>query len=421
MNDFKFDITIVGGGASGIMAAISAKRNNPQMQIALIEGSFALGRKLLLSGAGRCNLTNSNLSKNDYLSHYDSDNLTFVDKVFKKFDYQQINGFFKDLGIDLFEEKIKSQGKIFPISESAKNIINILSEELNRLGVEVFLKTECVDIEHTGRNFLLTINKDGKKQFIDSTKIVLTTGGMSYPSIGIYGKGYGFAEKFGHKVFPCIPVAVPLLSKDRFCKNSAGIKIRAKLYSSINQVQVQELHDDVLFTSYGLSGSGILRLSTRISKEFAQNKNSIVKIQINFLPDLSKEDFIKRIEAVEEERLWIMLLGLLPSKLVDNLLLDISISKDVYIKELSIEQRKKILDILYDKTISVYGIKGWNEAEFTAGGVSMNEINPEKMESIYVKDLYFAGEILNVDGEIGGYNLSWAWASGFVAGISCSR
>ena len=139
MNDFKFDITIVGGGASGIMAAISAKRNNPQMQIALIEGSFALGRKLLLSGAGRCNLTNINLSKNDYLSHYDSDNLTFVDKVFKKFDYQQINGFFKDLGIDLFEEKIKSQGKIFPVSESAKNIINILSEGLLWRGAGVYV------------------------------------------------------------------------------------------------------------------------------------------------------------------------------------------------------------------------------------------------------------------------------------------
>lgn len=420
MNDFKFDITIIGGGASGIMAAISAKRNNPQMQIALIEGSFALGRKLLLSGAGRCNLTNSNLSKKDYLSHYDSDNLTFVDKIFKKFNYQQINNFFKDLGIDLFEEKTKSLGKIFPVSESAKNIINILSEELNKLGIEVFLKTECTNIEHTGRNFLLTVNKDGKKQFIDSTKVVLTTGGMSYPSIGIYGKGYKFAEKFEHKIFPCIPVAVPLLSKDKFCKNSAGIKVYARLYSIINQIQIQDLKDDILFTSYGLSGSGILRLSTRISKEFAQNKNNTVKIQINFLPDIPKEDFIKRMEAVEDERLWIMLLGLLPAKLVDTLLSDVSISKEIYIKDLSIDQRKLIIDILYDKTISVYGTKGWNEAEFTAGGVSMNEINPEKMESIYIKDLYFAGEILNVDGDIGGYNLSWAWASGFLAGISCS-
>jgi hypothetical protein len=417
MNNYKFDITVIGGGASGIMSSITAKRINPNLNVALIEGSFALGRKLLLSGAGRCNLTNINLSKKDYLSHYDSDNVNYIDRIFKKFDYNKICKYFEDLGINLFEEKMKSFGKIYPVSESSKNVVNILKEELNKIGVQVFLSTVCTGIDLVGNSFKILISKDGKKQFIDSSKVILTTGGMSYPSIGVYGKGYEIASKFGHKIIPCIPVAVPLLSKDKLCKNTAGVKVRAKLKSEINGTPMQEVEDDVLFTNYGLSGSGILRLSSTISKEFSINNNN-VKIRIDFLPDISKEEFIKRMDTMGNERIWILLLGLLPSKLVDSILLDASISKEICIKDISIEQRKKLIDLLYDKTIIIYGTKGWNEAEFTAGGISMNEVNPETLESNFVKKLLFAGELLNVDGEIGGYNLSWAWASGFVAGKS---
>jgi hypothetical protein len=421
MNNFMFDITIIGGGASGIMAAISAKRTNPELNIALVEGSFTLGRKLLLSGAGRCNLTNTNLSEKDFITHYNSDNLEYVEGIFNQFGYQEIIEFFNDLGIDVFEEKAKGFGKIYPVSESAKNVINILTEELKRHGVEIFLNTECTDIGHKDKNFIIKIIKEGKKQIIDSTKVILTSGGMSYPSIGKYGRGFEFANNFGHKIFSCIPVAVPLLSKDKFCKNSAGIKVRAQLQCLINGLETEEIIDDILFTSYGLSGTGILRLSTNISKQFASNSQAIATIVINFLPDILKEDLIQRLTTHGDERLWITLLGLLPTKLVDSILIDIYIQKDTCINELSEVQRKKVLDILYDKQIQISGTKGWNHAEFTAGGISINEIDPKTLESILQKNLYFAGEVLNVDGEIGGYNLSWAWASGFIAGVACAQ
>ena len=421
MNNYKFDITIIGGGASGIMAAISAMRNNMDLKVAIVEGSFSIGRKVLLSGAGRCNLTNSNLAKKDFINHYDSDNTSYVENILKAFNYEQIVKFFKDLGIDVFEETAKNQGKIYPINESAKNVISILAEELNRLGVEIFLNTECTDISKIDGNFMVDILEDGRRQIIQSTKVILTTGGMSYPSIGSYGKGYDIAKKFGHKIVNCIPVAVPLLSKDEICRESIGTKVKSIMSTFINNIEVENITDDLLFTNYGVSGSGILRLSRRIAKEFEHNKNIKVSIGINFLPGLMKEDFIARLSVHESERLWIILLGLLPSKLVEYLLKETQISKEKYIKDLSEVERKKIIDALYDKIIRIWGTKGWNEAEFTSGGLTMNEIKSNSLESIFEDGLYFAGEMLNVDGEIGGYNLSWAWASGFVAGKECSN
>ena len=417
MNDFKFDITIIGGGASGVMSAIMAKRTNPELNVAIVESSFALGRKLLLSGAGRCNLTNANLGEKNFIEHYSSDDLQAVSNVFNTFGYKQIREFFTDLGIDLFEETKNSLGKVFPVSESARNVIKILTHQLEKLDVQVFLNTLCTDITKTGNEFKIDITREGKKQVISSKKIILTTGGMSYPILGSNGTGYGFAEKLGHTLIKCIPVGVPLLSSDKFVKLASGVKLRVDLQSIVNDELAQELTDDILFTPFGVSGSGILRLSSLISREFSRKNNSKVLLKINFLPTISKEQIIEKLEKLQSERLWIMLLGILPQKLVETILTDSQIESEVQISDLTLEQRKKLLDSLYDKTIQITGTKGWTEAEFTSGGISIKEIDENRMESKFEQGLYFAGEVVNVDGEIGGYNLSWAWASGAIAGI----
>jgi predicted Rossmann fold flavoprotein len=211
---------------------------------------------------------------------------------------------------------------------------------------------------------------------------------------------------------------VPLLAQDRFVKLASGVKLKVYLESYINQEFLENVSDDILFTPFGVSGSGILRLSANIARELKRNPNSSIEVKINFLPLLSKEDLIAKLDKLQKEKLWIIMLGILPQKLVDAILSCAEIDSEINIEDLTIEQRKKLFDNLYDKKIQISGTKGWPEAEFTSGGISIKEIDENSMESKLQKGLFFAGEILNVDGEIGGYNLSWAWASGAIAGIS---
>lgn len=421
MKEDNFDIVIVGGGASGIMAGISAKRANPQRRVLIVEGSFALGRKLLISGAGRGNILNKSLTDDDYIKYYHSNNTEVVKNVFNKYGYNQIRTFFEDLGIILYEEERNSKGKIFPISEQARNIVKILEDELNNLGVEILLNCKCTKILHKDNHFLITFESQKEIKNIYSHKLILATGGMSYPSTGSDGSGFKFLESFGHNIVPLIPTAVPLLSKDNFLRETSGIKIKATVASFIEDEFVNEVTNDLLFTSYGVSGTAILELSRDIVEEFYRNSSAKITLRINMLPDFPKEKLIERFDIFQNKKATINLYGLLPIKIVDIILKILKIPKDILSKDLSIEERKVLFDFLYDKKIFIFGSKGWNEAEFSIGGLNVNEVEPQTLESLIIPNLYICGEALNVDGDIGGFNLSWAWASGYLAGQSaCS-
>jgi hypothetical protein len=415
------DIVILGGGASGIMAAISAKRTNPNQNILIIEGSFALGRKLLISGAGRGNILNTHLGEKEYEKFYHTNNFKLVKDVFSQFGYQDIRKYFEDLGVVLYEEEKNSKGKLFPVSEQARNIIRILENEIKILGIKILLNSYCLDIFVKNDKFYISYENENQIEEIICNKVVIATGGMSYPSTGSTGIGFKILEKLGHNIYPLIPIAVPLLSKDSFIKTNIGLKIKAKVSSFIDDEFEKEVTDDIIFTKYGISGSSVLTLSSEIAVEFTRNQKSNIKIRVNFLPEFSKEDLITRWEKYSEQILIINLYGLIPQKFSDSILEALKIHKEKLIKDLNIEERKKLFDILYNKTIQIIGIRGWNDAEFTAGGLDASEVVTKTLESIITPNLYVCGEVLNVDGEIGGFNLAWAWASGYIAGSSAAK
>lgn len=437
----NFDQIIIGGGAAGIMAAISAKKNNPISQVAIIDRTFALGRKILVAGAGRCNITNVNLADLDSIGkHYytsNSENLELIKKVFSNFGYSDIINFFDELGVETYIERKTNIGKVFPITDSAKTITYLLEKELEKLDIKIILNTEVISAKRIDSKFQLETKlienlKDdsGRNLVIDNSKIVqvftcdkliLSAGGKTYPALGSNGSGFLVANSFGHKVIEPVPSALPLVSSIKICKLLSGQKMDMIATSVINGKIIKSRFDDVMFTDYGLSGPAILNISREISIRLNRKSEarSDVKVILNFLVHQNGEsytlvEFEKRIERRKEDYLETALVGIFPNKIASVLAHELGNSK---CEELLSNRNKleNIFDKLQNFEFDITATRSWNEAEFTAGGVDLNEVK-ETLESKLVENLYFAGEILDVDGDVGGYNLSWAWSSGFIAG-----
>lgn len=426
-----YDLVIIGGGAAGIMAAISFKRKNPNSTVVILDRSFEIGRKILVCGAGRCNITNKNLENNleDVVSHYYTSNTDnqLVKDVFSKFNYENIVKFFEDLGVELYTERKTNIGKVFPITDSAKTITNVLNLELEKLGVKVFVNTEVIEIKkdidifvtHTKTVEIPERLKDKiiqppkeKSTSIRSRFLILSAGGKTYPTLGANGSGYDLAKKLGHKIILPVPSALPLMSNHKICKLLSGQKMDMSVSSYISGNYVKSSFEDVMFTDYGLSGPAILNLSREISININRNNNIQDNcVKLNFLVDQfgkvrTKEWFMDRFQKFGST--YRVLIGIMPNKFAEIL------SKH-FEYDLKIEKPEEIFDKLSSFEIEITGTKGWNEAEFTSGGVSLDEVQ-YRLESKIVQGLFFAGEILDVDGDVGGYNLSWAWASGYIAG-----
>ncbi|MEK7867843.1 MAG: aminoacetone oxidase family FAD-binding enzyme [Candidatus Omnitrophota bacterium] len=411
----KFDIAILGGGAAGIIAAISAGRKGKK--VVICEKMPQLGKKILISGAGRCNISNHDLSE----AHYNPEARGIVKSVFSRFGRERIEKFFNELGL-----KFYSDGKrIFPVTNQAASVLKVLEEELKNLKISIEFDFEVNHIAGSANGFIVK-SKSGKTISCDS--IVITGGGKTYPSLGSDGSCYGLAKAFGHKIIEPVPSAVPLLAKDRFCHLLQGQKIQCIAKSIIDGKIQKEIEGELLFTKYGLSGTAILDISEDIS--IAINRlapldtpfapisaqqclaglgKKLAQVSIDIAPFMNaaelKEEIKRRIQkgsAVEN-----LMIGILPNKFS-------LVFRDLF-KGASVE---KIVDMLKDKRFDIIGAKGWNEAEFTAGGLDIKDIKEGTLESKLKKKVYFAGEILNVNGERGGYNLAWAWASGFVAGLT---
>jgi predicted Rossmann fold flavoprotein len=411
----KFDLVIIGGGAAGIIAAISAKRQFPQRKICLIDRTFTLGRKILVSGAGRCNITNINLDR-DYKSRYYGADPQFIEQVFTKFGYQQIMDFFHELGIETYVERKTSIGKVFPITDSAKNVVAILEDELHLLDIQIRLNTEVTGIKKTNTTFTVTTNNG----VFESQKLIVATGGMTYPALGANGSSYSLLKKLGHTIQEPVPAALPLTAKDPLCHELQGVKLEAQVTSIIDGKAIKTKTDDVMFAQYGLSGPAILNVSREISLHCNREKQGGTEIAINFFPNKSLQEATTYMTKIWQARplktieksFW----GLFPAKVSAAILKTINIPIDKSVKDLSENEKQSIMKRFVEYKIKISGTRGWNEAEFTAGGVETNEVNAATLESKIVPGLYFCGEILNVDGDIGGFNLSWAWSSGWIAG-----
>jgi len=390
----KYSTVVIGGGAAGICAAISkGRRGEP---VIICEKLPQLGKKILATGNGRCNLLNEDLSE----ACYNPAARDLVKFIFSQFGKSEILDFFKGLGLELYSK----EGRIFPMTNQAASVLKVLVMELKRLSVPVEFDFNCSGLSYS-KNGILVSSQDGRK--IECQKVIITGGGKAYPVLGSDGSMYELARQMGHTIIEPVPAVVPLVVKDNLCRFLQGQRITANAKTVIEGQEGDEVSGELLFTKYGLSGTCILDVSEAISIAINRHNKSEVFVSVDMVPFLDRERLRDKFEKRRKEK-WPaeeMLVGILPNKFCVAL-------KYLFEKN----DLGGAVNSIKDWRFKVTGARGWNEAEFTSGGIDVNEVSARTLESKLKKGVYFAGEVLDVNGRRGGYNLGWAWASGFVAG-----
>jgi len=370
----------------------------PAVRFIICEKTTQLGKKILATGNGRCNLLNDNFNE----TYYNHAARNLVKSIFDKFGKFEILHFFNSLGLETYSQ----DGRIFPITNQASSVLKVLEIELRRLSVPVEYDF-CCDQVSFSKSGIVVSSKNGKR--IACRKVIITGGGKTYPALGSDDSVYDIARQLGHSLVEPVPSAVPLVVKDNLCQELQGQRIFAAASSIIDGRKSEEVNGELLFTKYGLSGTCILDISEEISIAINRQNRKDVSVAVDLVPSLNKEQLTSRLQNRKKERAFAdeMLVGILPNKLC------------VALKGL-FEQNDVDTAVNYLKDIrfKVSGTRSWNEAEFTAGGIKVNEVKLGTLESKLQQGIYFAGEVLDVDGRRGGYNLGWAWASGYVAGLT---
>ena len=394
----KKNIAIIGAGASGLVAAITAARAGAKVTV--YEKSAKIGKKIHASGNGRCNITNEKIS----LENYHGKHPHFAKEIIK-FDAKK---FFNDLGLEL---RLGNGTRLYPLSHQASSVVDFLGFECKRHGVEFVKECEIEKIEKENEHFIL--------HYHDSTtsydSIMIATGSTAMPNLGSSDSGYAFAKSFGHEVEKPFAALVQLTSPDEIFTKASGVKIEAQMEIFVDKQAKMGIKGDLLFTSYGLSGSAILDLS-RIASRATLRKQDVF-IMIDLLPNFSQQ----ALKALLQKQLplklplYLWLNGIIPKKLIEPIMIVAKLDVD---KPLNNKTINTLAYTLKNLKVSISGTRGAKGAEIMAGGISTEEINPKTMESKNVKGLFFAGEVLDIDGDCGGYNLHWAWASGHLAGKS---
>lgn len=404
-------VVIVGGGAAGMMAGIAAAGAGHQVQI--FEKNEKLGKKIFITGKGRCNLTNA----------CDTEEL-FGNVVHNpKFLYSSFYGFSNFDMMDFMEQngcpvKTERGNRVFPISDKSSDVIRALSTRLRDLGVEINLHTEVAELVAGESVTGIRLKKSG--QLVPADAVIVATGGLSYPTTGSTGDGYKFARTQGHTVTELSPALVPFEVKEPVVKELQGLSLRnieARILKG-SKVLYEEF-GEMLFTHFGVSGPVLLSASSFVA---AQLKKEPLVLSIDLKPALSNEQLDARIlrdfEEMKNKQYKNALVHLLPAKLMPVIVERSGILPDKKVNEITREERSRIVESIKDFRLTLSGLRDYKEAIITQGGVSVREINPSTMESKLVKGLYFAGEVLDLDAVTGGFNLQIAWSTGYLAGIS---
>lgn len=407
----KSTILIVGGGAAGIIGAIAAARAGADVTI--LERNQRIGKKILATGNGRCNLTNTDID----ISRYHGEHPEFIYGAFSRFDYHKTIEFFENLGIT---HRIESEGKVFPLSGQASSVLDVLRYELEELKINVVCDAPVKSIKKKEKFFVYI--EDGR--VFKGDKVIIAAGGKASPDLGSNGSGYSLARELGHNIVEPFPALVQLKLSAKFLKQLQGVKFDGEAEIIVNNKVYRHEAGEILFTEYGISGPPILQLSRIASEHLQKGETVYLKIVlINHLTRNELEDLlIKRFKTGAKKPLEFNLVGFLNKRLVPVVLKESGITD---IKKLSgsvtAEERRRLSDLLLDWRFEVTGTNPWHSAQVTAGGVDVGEINGRTMESKLVPGLYFAGEIVDIDGDCGGYNLQWAWSSGHVAGENAAK
>lgn len=408
-------IAIIGGGASGMMAAIVAARNGGQVTI--YERMDRVGKKILATGNGRCNLTNVNL-KWDRLKCIHSGDTGLVGQILKEFPVDETIDFFEVLGI---AHKIEEEGKVFPMSDQASSVLDVLRYELEKLGVETICDREIKKIIKNRDNFIMIDNNGGEHE---ADKIIMATGGKSSPKLGSNGSGYKLAEELGHTIIKPFPALVQLRLEAPFLKSIKGVKFNGSASINLDGDRLRQEEGEILFTDYGISGPPILQLSRGAVKALEDGKNPV--IEIDMFPNYTYEQLLDlinvRFSYQYDRPLDFSFIGLINKRLITIILRESKIHNlNRICCEVSNKEIGQITKLLKSWKFKVVGSQSWLHSQVTAGGVDLKDICPNTLESKIVPNLYFTGELLDVDGDCGGFNLQWAWSSGYIAGNCASK
>ena len=399
---------VVGGGAAGMMAAFWAAKSGEK--VILLEQNEKLGKKLFITGKGRCNVTNA-CEIEELLDHVVTN---------KEFLYSGFYSFSNGMVVELLEElgcpmKTERGNRVFPVSDHSSDVIRALERGLRKNGVEILLNTKVKQI----------LKKDGRAagvrldsgDVIEADRIIVATGGMSYPTTGSTGDGYRFARESGHHITELVPALVPLQAEGDVCPKLQGLSLRnVKATLTADGKKVFDEFGEMLFTHFGVSGPVILSASSHLK----QYKGRDLKLHIDWKPALSYEQLDQRLlrdfKKVLNKEFKNSLDHLLPKKAIPVMIEMSGIPGCKKVNEITKEERRRLLHVMKDFTLTITGARGFKEAIITQGGIDVKEIDPGTMESKKIKGLYFAGEVLDLDAVTGGFNLQIAWSTGYLAG-----
>lgn len=395
-----------------MMAAISALENGALVTIA--EKENRLGKKVLVTGNGRCNLTNVNITA----ENYHGANPLLTNNIFAQFDNKQTIDFFNKLGV---VTKVEERGRVFPMSDQASSVVDILTHRLKDLGGKIIYEIKVEDIKKIDDEFRVKFSNDTEATF---NKVVIAAGGKAMPALGSDGSGYTLAESLGHPVTPTWPSLVQLRLKEDFFNEIKGVKIDGSAALLTNGKIVAKESGEILFTHYGVSGPAILKLSRKAKEHIVAGEE--VTLRLTLLNGFNEEQLDRfladRFNMLNKKALKTSFLGFLQKRLIPEVLKAAGIENaDKKCAEVSANERKNIVRTLLSWDLPVIDTNSFKDAQVTAGGVNTNEIDAKTLESKIVPGLYFCGEVLDIDGDSGGYNLQFAWSSGRVAGENAAK
>ena len=403
-----YDAAIIGGGPAGMIAA--GRAGELGARVILVEKNKNLGRKLLITGKGRCNITNKTDKPREFINKFGK-NGEFLFSSFSRFGIKETINFFENLGV---ETKIERGGRVFPKSDKSQDIVNALINYLRKSNVKIKLNSEVKEIVRKNNRIEKVVLANNEEIIAD--KFIICTGGKSYPKTGSTGQGYLWAQKMGHKIIKPTPSLVPIETKENWVGSLQGVSLKNVSVALFqNNKEFDFRFGEMLFTHFGLSGPIILDLSKKIG-ELLTTGEVILKIDLKPALDFLKLDKRLQRDFKGNKDFKNYLPELLPRKLGDLIMRFSKISPDKKLNSITKEERKKIIDVLKGLKLTVKGLIGFSQAIVTSGGVDLKEIDSKTMRSKIIKNLYFAGEILDIDGPTGGYNLQVCWTTGYVAG-----
>ncbi len=422
--EFVLDkVIVIGGGPAGMMAAITAKEN--KNDVLIIEKNNQLGKKLLITGKGRCNITSS-LEMEDFIKNTPGNGM-FLYSAYQQYTNQDIIQFLKQQGLEVKEER---GNRIFPVTDKSVDVLKCFTKRIKELDIDIKYNTKVVGILTEmvdGESTVIGVKTD--RETINANKVILATGGKSYPLTGSTGDGYQLVEKLGHSITKIKPSLVPLEVYDKAeCKELQGLSLRnveIKLIDIEKNKQIYEDFGEMLFTHFGVSGPTILSSSAHLVRyknidKLFHEKKIVLKIDLKSALDEKKlnDRILRDFEDAKNKQFKNSLDKLLPQKLIPAVITRSKINPNKKVNEITKKEREQLIKEIKDFEIIIKGFRPIEEAIITSGGVNIKEINPKTMESKKVKGLFFAGEIIDVDSYTGGFNLQIAYSTGYVAGLN---